>query len=101
MSTPNPLVPEGSLQQSKGKSNVKIAVLTIAGIHAVLLVGFGFLCCDASTARPNANESSRYDSDSSHQHDGIRRSGPWDKSFGVNIRGYHIHGFARPNLVCH
>ncbi|MDB6025729.1 MAG: peptidoglycan-binding protein [Verrucomicrobiales bacterium] len=39
MSTPNPLVPEGSLQPAKGKSNVKIAVLTIAGIHAVLLVG--------------------------------------------------------------
>ncbi len=39
MSTPNPLVPEGSLQQSKGKSNVKIAVCTILAIHAVLLVG--------------------------------------------------------------
>lgn len=39
MSTPNPLVPEGSLQQSKGKSNVKIAVFTILAIHAVLLVG--------------------------------------------------------------
>ena len=39
MSTPNPLVPEGSLQQPKGKSNIKIAVFTILAIHAVLLVG--------------------------------------------------------------
>ncbi len=40
MSTPNPLAPEGSLgQQSKGKSNVRIAFFTIAAIHVVLLGG--------------------------------------------------------------
>jgi LysM repeat protein len=39
MSTPNPLMPEGSLQPSKGKSNVRIAVFTILAIHGVLLGG--------------------------------------------------------------
>ena len=39
MNTPNPLVPQGSLQQSKGKSNVRIAVFTILAIHVVLLCG--------------------------------------------------------------
>ena len=45
MSTPNPLVPEGSLQQSKGKSNVKIAVFAILGLHAVVLSGLLMLGC--------------------------------------------------------
>ncbi len=45
MSTPNPLVPEGSLQQSKGKSNVKIAFLAILAVHAVFLGGLLMLGC--------------------------------------------------------
>lgn len=39
MSTPNPLMPEGTLPGSKGKSNVRIAVFTILAIHVVLLGG--------------------------------------------------------------
>ena len=38
MNTPNPLVPQGSLEeQSKGKSHIRIAVITILAIHVVLL----------------------------------------------------------------
>lgn len=41
MNTPNPLVPQGSLQQhqSRGKSTVRIAVFSIIAIHAVFFTG--------------------------------------------------------------
>ena len=40
MNTPNPLVPQGSLErQSKGKSTVRIAIFTIVSIHAVFFAG--------------------------------------------------------------
>ena len=41
MNTPNPLVPQGSLQQhqSQGKSTIRIAVLTIIAVHAVFFTG--------------------------------------------------------------
>lgn len=38
MNKPNPLVPQGSLEEkSRGKSHVRIAVITILAIHVVLL----------------------------------------------------------------
>ncbi len=39
--SPNPLVPQGSLekQTSKAKSNVKVAVYSIVAVHAVLIFG--------------------------------------------------------------
>lgn len=39
--SPNPLIPQGSLQQqsNKAKSNVRMAVFTIVAIHAVFIVG--------------------------------------------------------------
>lgn len=41
MSTPNPLIPQGSLQNKAGRgtSNVRIAVATIVGIHVVFFGG--------------------------------------------------------------
>ena len=39
MNTPNPLVPQGSLQNSKTKSNIRIVVFGIVAIHAVFFVG--------------------------------------------------------------
>jgi LysM repeat protein len=41
MNTPNPLIPQGSLQQrqSKGKSTFFIAVFTVIAIHAVFFTG--------------------------------------------------------------
>lgn len=39
--SPNPLVPQGSLQQQTGKAkaNVRLAVFSIVAVHAVLIVG--------------------------------------------------------------
>jgi LysM repeat protein len=40
MNTPNPLVPQGSLErQSQGKSTARIAIFTIISIHAVFFAG--------------------------------------------------------------
>ncbi|HSH93449.1 MAG TPA: LysM peptidoglycan-binding domain-containing protein [Roseimicrobium sp.] len=41
MSTPNPLVPQGSLppSQGKGKSNIRLVILGVAAVHAVFIVG--------------------------------------------------------------
>jgi len=57
MSTPNPLVPQGSLQgQPKGKSNVRIAVFTILAIHAVLVCGLLIQGCKKDTAPTTTTE---------------------------------------------
>src|SRR5437868_13552558 len=37
MNTPNPLIPQGTLPESRGKSHVRIAVFTILTIHVLLL----------------------------------------------------------------
>jgi LysM repeat protein len=51
MSTPNPLLPQGSLQQqSKGKSNLRIAVFTIVAIHVVLFGGLLVQGCNRKAA---------------------------------------------------
>ena len=39
MNTPNPLVPQGSLQKSREKSTVRTAFFTIAAIHVVFFAG--------------------------------------------------------------
>src|SRR5687767_8849793 len=52
MSTPSPLIPQGSLQQAKGKSNVRIAVFTILTIHAVLLCGLLIQGCKRNPPPP-------------------------------------------------
>jgi LysM repeat protein len=52
MNTPNPLVPQGSLErQSKGRSTVRIAIFTIVSIHAVFFAGLLMQGC-----RPDANK---------------------------------------------
>jgi LysM repeat protein len=46
MNTPNPLMPHGSMKElSKGKSHVRIAVLTILGIHVVVIAGLLIAGC--------------------------------------------------------
>jgi LysM repeat protein len=54
MSTPNPLIPQGTFhaQASKGASNVRIAVATIVAIHVVFFGGLLLQGCkrDTSTA---------------------------------------------------
>ncbi len=39
MNTPNPLIPQGSLQNTRSKSNIRIVVFGIVAIHAVFFVG--------------------------------------------------------------
>jgi LysM repeat protein len=51
MNTPNPLVPQGSLPaSSKGKSTIRIAVLTIVAIHAVFFAGLLMQGCKRDEA---------------------------------------------------
>lgn len=52
MNTPNPLVPQGSLLQSKGKSTVRIAFFTIAAIHVVFIGGLLMQGCKKSDDQP-------------------------------------------------
>jgi len=58
MNTPNPLIPQGTLPDSRGKSHVRIAVFTIMAIHVVLLSALLMAGCkkttDASTETTNA-----------------------------------------------
>jgi len=54
MNTPNPLVPQGSLLQSKGKSTVRIAFFTIAAIHLVFIGGLLMQGCKKSDDKPVA-----------------------------------------------
>ena len=45
MNTPNPLVPQGSLNETKNKSHIRIAVCTILAIHVVVIVGLLIAGC--------------------------------------------------------
>ena len=51
MSTPNPLIPQGSLHHKagRGNSNVRIAVATIVGIHVVFFGGLLLQGCKRDT----------------------------------------------------
>lgn len=55
MNTPNPLVPQGSLEaKSKGKSHIRIAVITILAIHVVLLGALLIQGCKREDPAPPA-----------------------------------------------
>jgi LysM repeat protein len=59
MNSPNPLVPQGSLErQSQGKSTVRIAIFTIVSIHAVFFAGLLMQGCrrDDNNAALKASE---------------------------------------------
>src|SRR5688572_14443012 len=47
--TPNPLVPQGSMPDKRGKSHVRIAVFTILAVHAVLLGALLLQGCKRTT----------------------------------------------------
>src|SRR5436190_14779666 len=59
MSTPNPLIPQGTLQAtgSRGASNIRIAVATIIAIHVVFFGGLLLQGCkrDAKTGSSETN----------------------------------------------
>jgi LysM repeat protein len=55
MNTPNPLIPQGALERhSKGKSTVRIAILTIVSIHAVFFTGLLMQGCRRDDTKPSA-----------------------------------------------
>jgi len=57
MNTPNPLVPQGSLEhQTKGKSNIRIAIFTIISIHAVFFAGLLMQGCRRDEGKPGARD---------------------------------------------
>src|SRR5437762_589573 len=37
MNTPNPLIPQGTFPENRGRSQIRIAVFTILAVHVVLL----------------------------------------------------------------
>ena len=49
MNTPNPLVPQGSLNEMKNKSHIRIAVCTILAVHVVVIVGLLIAGCKKDT----------------------------------------------------
>src|SRR5262245_46046207 len=56
MNTPNPLVPQGSLNEMKNKSHLRIAVCTILGIHVVVIVGLLIAGCKKDNAGTADNQ---------------------------------------------
>jgi LysM repeat protein len=54
MNTPNPLLPGGSPQAPRFKSNLKIAIVTILAIHAVLFGGLLLQGCKKDSGDVNA-----------------------------------------------
>ncbi len=56
MNTPNPLVPQGSLQNSKSKSNICIVVFGIVAIHAVFFVGLLMQGCKPDETKTDAKQ---------------------------------------------
>jgi len=49
MNNPSPLVPQGSLQQAKGKSKVRVAVFSIIAVHIFVLSGLLMQGCKRGT----------------------------------------------------
>jgi LysM repeat protein len=59
MNTPNPLIPQGTLErQSKGKSTARIAILTIVSIHAVFFAGLLMQGCRRDDTKGQAVKTS-------------------------------------------
>ena len=49
MNTPNPLIPQGTFPDNRGRSHVRIAVFAILAVHVVLLGGLLMLGCRKPT----------------------------------------------------
>jgi LysM repeat protein len=63
MNTPNPLIPQGSLQQhAAGKSNVRTAVFIILALHGVLLSGLLVQGCNKDKNTAGSGKTNTYES---------------------------------------
>src|SRR5437899_4376783 len=49
MNTPNPLVPQGTFPDNRGRSHIRIAVFTILAVHVVLLGALLMAGCKKTT----------------------------------------------------
>src|SRR5688500_5496862 len=49
MNTPNPLIPQGTFLEQKGRSHIRIAVFTILAVHVVLLGSLLMAGCKRTT----------------------------------------------------
>ena len=56
MNTPNPLIPQGSLQTTKSKSNIRIVVFGIVAIHAVFFVGLLMQGCKPDETKTDTRQ---------------------------------------------
>src|SRR5207249_11546865 len=45
MNTPSPLIPQGALPNVRGKSHIRIAIITILAVHVVLLLALLMAGC--------------------------------------------------------
>lgn len=63
MNTPNPLIPQGTFLEQKGRSHIRIAVITILAVHVVLLGSLLMAGCKRTTdqaAAEQTNEGGAY-----------------------------------------
>ena len=63
MNTPNPLIPQGTFLEHKGRSHIRIAVITILAVHVVLLGSLLMAGCKRTTdqaAAEQTNEGGAY-----------------------------------------
>ena len=56
MNTPNPLIPQGTFLEQKGRSHIRIAVITILAVHAVLLGSLLMAGCKRTTDQASAEQ---------------------------------------------
>jgi len=58
MNTPNPLVPQGTFPDSRGRSHIRIAVFTILAVHLVLLSALLMAGCKKTAVEETTDKSS-------------------------------------------
>src|SRR5262245_21901733 len=56
MNTPNPLIPQGTFLEQKGRSHIRIAVFTILAVHVVLLGSLLLAGCKRTTDQSNSDQ---------------------------------------------
>src|SRR5687767_10283764 len=54
--TPNPLIPQGTFLEQKGRSHIRIAVITILAVHVVLLGSLLMAGCKRTTDQVSAEQ---------------------------------------------
>jgi LysM repeat protein len=54
--TPNPLIPQGTFLEQKGRSHIRIAVITILAVHVVLLGSLLMAGCKRTTDQASAEQ---------------------------------------------